>query len=213
MKINEVALRVGITRKNIRFYEQEGLLTPRRNWENGYRDYSEEDEAALRRIKLMRKLGLPLEEIRQMQSGRLTLAEGMRRQLAALDRQERDLEVARAFCRRLEDSGSDYGGLDADECLRDMELKEKEGTIFVNKQTRDQRARSMAAIVAAAVFGLIMLATIALLIWAEYNDPIPVGIVLGFIAIPVAIIVGVVLALIQRLKEIKGGEEDAARQY
>jgi len=30
MKINEVEALVGITRKNIRFYESEGLLSPRR---------------------------------------------------------------------------------------------------------------------------------------------------------------------------------------
>ena len=38
LKINEVEALVGITRKNIRFYEAEGLLAPRRNSENGYRD-------------------------------------------------------------------------------------------------------------------------------------------------------------------------------
>lgn len=213
MKINEAALRVGITRKNIRFYEQEGLLAPRRDRENGYRDYGEEDVAELCRIKLMRKLGLPLEEIRQMQSGRLTLSEGMRRQLAALDRQARDLEAARAFCRRLQDCGGQFAALEADGWLRDMELKEKEGTVFVNRQTRDQRAKSLAAIVAAAVFGLLMLGLIALVIWSELYDPIPIGIVVVIVAVCLIPVVGVALALRQRLKEIKGGEEDAARQY
>ena len=36
MKINEVEALVGITKKNIRFYEEQGLLSPRRNSENGY---------------------------------------------------------------------------------------------------------------------------------------------------------------------------------
>ena len=66
MKINEVEAQVGITKKNIRFYEEQGLLSPRRNSENGYRDYGPEEVAALRQIKLLRKLGVPLEEIRQM---------------------------------------------------------------------------------------------------------------------------------------------------
>ena len=38
VKINEVEALVGITKKNIRFYEEKGLLTPRRNSENGYRE-------------------------------------------------------------------------------------------------------------------------------------------------------------------------------
>ena len=69
LKINEVEALVGITRKNIRFYEAEGLLTPRRNSENGYRDYGEAEVRVLLQIKLMRKLGVSLEEIRRMQGG------------------------------------------------------------------------------------------------------------------------------------------------
>ena len=69
MKINQVEQLVGITKKNIRFYEEQGLLSPGRNRENGYRDYTEEDVKKLEQIKLLRKLGLPLEEIRMMQAG------------------------------------------------------------------------------------------------------------------------------------------------
>lgn len=39
MKINEVEAQVGVTKKNIRFYEEKGLIAPRRNSENGYREY------------------------------------------------------------------------------------------------------------------------------------------------------------------------------
>ena len=51
MKINEVEALVNITKKNIRFYEEQGLLYPQRNTENGYRNYSEEDVQVLRQIK------------------------------------------------------------------------------------------------------------------------------------------------------------------
>ena len=37
MKINEVEAAVGVTKKNIRFYEEEGLITPGREPGNGYR--------------------------------------------------------------------------------------------------------------------------------------------------------------------------------
>ena len=75
MKINEVEAQVGIAKRNIRFYEKEGLLTPARNSENGYRDYGEEDVRTLEKIKLLRKLDVPLEEIRRLQQGLLTLDE------------------------------------------------------------------------------------------------------------------------------------------
>mgnify|MGYP003270895281 CR=1 FL=1 len=52
MKINEVEAAVGVTKKNIRFYEEEGLISPRREPGNGYRSYSEADVERLRRIKL-----------------------------------------------------------------------------------------------------------------------------------------------------------------
>ena len=40
MKINQVEELVGITKKNIRFYEEQGLINPERNRDNGYREYS-----------------------------------------------------------------------------------------------------------------------------------------------------------------------------
>ena len=70
MKINEVEAAVGVTKKNIRFYEEEGLITPSREPGNGYRSYSQADVERLRRIKLLRKLDVPLAEIREMLEGR-----------------------------------------------------------------------------------------------------------------------------------------------
>ena len=64
MKINEVEALVGITKKNIRFYEEQGLLSPKRNSENSYRDYADEEVQTLQRIKLMRKLGVPIYRLR-----------------------------------------------------------------------------------------------------------------------------------------------------
>ena len=92
MKINEVEAAVGVTKKNIRFYEEEGLISPRREPGNGYRSYSEADVERLRRIKLLRKLDVPLAEIRQMLEGECTLAEEMTRQLERLNTRRTDLE-------------------------------------------------------------------------------------------------------------------------
>ena len=72
MKINEVEAAVGVTKKNIRFYEEEGLISPSREPGNGYRSYSQADVERLRRIKLLRKLDVPLAEIREMLEGQRT---------------------------------------------------------------------------------------------------------------------------------------------
>ena len=66
MRIKEVEELTGITSKNIRFYEKEGLISPKRS-ENGYRDYSNEDIEILKSIKLYRKLDISLEDIKLMQ--------------------------------------------------------------------------------------------------------------------------------------------------
>ena len=52
MKIQQVEELVGISKKNIRFYEAEGLLSPGRA-ENGYRAYGQADVERLQRIKLL----------------------------------------------------------------------------------------------------------------------------------------------------------------
>ena len=98
MKINEVEAAVGVTKKNIRFYEEAGLISPSREPGNGYRRYSQADVERLRRIKLLRKLDVPLAEIREMLEGQRTLAEGMSQQLERLRSRRADLEEAIGFC-------------------------------------------------------------------------------------------------------------------
>ena len=112
MKINEVEQLVGVTKRNIRFYEKEGLLSPGRT-DNGYRDYGEADVEALRKIKLLRKLDVPLEEIRRMQQGTLTLTDGVRRHIIQLERAQDNLATMRSLCQELAESGEQLASLDA----------------------------------------------------------------------------------------------------
>ena len=133
MKINEVEAQVGITKKNIRFYEEQGLLSPRRNSENGYRDYGEAEVTVLRQIKLMRKLGVPLEEIRRMQAGG-TVGDGMRRHLVTLERDQRSLEQSIQLCQSLKDREERLEALDAAALLEEMEHLEQMGATFQDKQ-------------------------------------------------------------------------------
>lgn len=65
MKIKQVEELVGITKKNIRFYESQGLLDVERA-ENGYREYHKEDITRLQEIKLFRKMDLSIEETKAL---------------------------------------------------------------------------------------------------------------------------------------------------
>ncbi|AWP29285.1 transcriptional regulator, MerR family protein [Paenibacillus vortex V453] len=62
MKIGELAARTGVSIRSLRYYEQQGLLTPARN-ENGYREYSVLAEDQVRTIQLYLNLGLSTEQI------------------------------------------------------------------------------------------------------------------------------------------------------
>jgi len=64
MTIAKVAELLGLTKKAIRYYEEEGLIEPKISG-NGYRDYSEEEIRKLVIIKTLRKLYFSIDEIRQ----------------------------------------------------------------------------------------------------------------------------------------------------
>ena len=146
MKTNEVEALVGITKKNIRFYEEQGLLSPKRNSENSYREYGEEEVQTLRRIKLLRKLGVPIEEIRQMFIGTHTVADGMRRHLISLERERRNLDQSITLCQELQSMDIPINALDTEGVLAQMEEMEKGGTSFRNKQEQDIRVRYIAPV-------------------------------------------------------------------
>ena len=217
MKINEVEALVGITKKNIRFYEEQGLLSPRRNSENGYRDYGQEEVDTLRQIKLLRKLGVPLEEIRRMQAGRITVVDGMRRHLVTLEREQRSLEQSMELCRCLKNREERLAELDAGSLLAEMEQMEQAGSTFQDKQYGDVKPiRYAAAVIAALVMTAFMAGVIALMIWGftvEAAEAPPLPLIVVLVALPAVVILGVLLALIQRIREIQRGEEDDAKNY
>lgn len=216
MKINEVEALCGITKKNIRFYEEKGLLSPVRNSENGYRDYGEAEVAALRRIKLMRKLGVPIEEIRRMREGAQTVGDGMRRHLVTLERERRNLEEAARLCKRLCEQEIPLAELDAESILQEIETLERSGTAFPDQRRRDVRTRYAAPVAIAAGFVILMAALIGVMVWGACTDPQdmpPALLVVVFVAIPVLMIVGILYALLLRIREIGKGEIDDAKRY
>lgn len=98
MTIKEVEERTGLTRSNIRFYEKEGLIQPRRNEQNGYRAYSEGDVTALGRIAYLRTLGVSIEDIRALIDGRARLRDVLTAREAALRTEIDGLKDAKRLC-------------------------------------------------------------------------------------------------------------------
>jgi MerR family copper efflux transcriptional regulator len=67
MNIGTVSVKSGLPAKTIRYYEDIGLISPDRR-DNGYRDYSTEDEHRLRFLQRSRSLGFSVEECRLLVS-------------------------------------------------------------------------------------------------------------------------------------------------
>ncbi len=110
MTIHELEKRTGLPRASIRFYEKEGLIAPKR-LANGYRDYSEEDALAVEKIALLRRLDLPLEDIRRVQSGEVPLGIALEKQDEALVARQKETEQALRISRAIRNEGASYSTL------------------------------------------------------------------------------------------------------
>ena len=66
MQVQEVASELGISPDTVRYYTRTGLLQPRRNPANGYKEFSEQDQHRLRFILSARHLGFSVADINQI---------------------------------------------------------------------------------------------------------------------------------------------------
>ncbi len=90
MTIKEIEDASGMQRANIRYYEAEGFIEPKRE-KNGYRNYTEEDLEILKKIKLLRSLHISLEEIRAMHQGEQDLAKTLEKHMVQLTKKQEEL--------------------------------------------------------------------------------------------------------------------------
>ena len=120
MTIREIEALSGLPRANIRYYEAEGLITPRRA-ENGYRDYSQADADTLLRIKLLRALGLTIEQLKTLACGEAALDAVLAERLQAMQQEQHALGRAEQVAEQLRQAKVDYQTLDAERYLAELE--------------------------------------------------------------------------------------------
>lgn len=63
MKISEVCNVTGLTKKAIEYYQVKGIIKPKTD-ESGYREFSNKDMEILEQVKLLRSLGLSVNEVK-----------------------------------------------------------------------------------------------------------------------------------------------------
>ncbi len=67
-RIGELAARVGLTERTIRYYEELGLLESVKRLEGGVRVYTDDDVRRLRYIRKLKTLGLSLQEMAELET-------------------------------------------------------------------------------------------------------------------------------------------------
>ena len=213
MKINQAAELAGITSKNIRFYEDQGLITPARDAGNGYRDYSMEDVEQLCRIKLLRMLGISCENIRRLQSGALDFDTCMDERMTELEKSSSNIEHMKTMCRVLRDETDNLSEIKASVYLERMKELEKGGAKFVNARMTDMRKRKTGAIISAIVIIVFLILVLGAMLYFNESDPAPRGVIAFFIIVFAVIGISVGYVLKQRIDEVKKGEIDEASKY
>lgn len=79
--------------------------------------------------------------------------------------------------------------------------------------TRKKRAAILCAVVIIAILGIYLAAFLYPLLGASFGESVAVGILLVYGLLIAAVILGVLIALRQRLKELNSGEEEDAKKY
>ncbi len=92
MRISELAERVGVNPRTIRYYEGIGLLPAPERLPSGYREYTDEDVARLRFVRTAQRLGMSLAEISEILRFRERGEPPCEYVLRVLDRQVADLD-------------------------------------------------------------------------------------------------------------------------
>ena len=191
MKIKEVERQVGISKANIRYYEEEGLIHPARNSENNYREYSEKDVELLKEIKTLRLIGIPVQEIRKLYENKMTLQEAISHRLNEIEREERALKETKETCQKALKSKIDITSIDKLQIEEEKEewqvrlavlLKED---IVQKKLNRDELNNEIACFfIAGAIVSLIIM-------WLLPKDYIGTHMYLGLISL--ALVAGLVI--------------------
>ncbi|WP_255952058.1 helix-turn-helix domain-containing protein [Streptomyces odontomachi] len=96
LTIGQLARRTGLSVRTIRYWSDEGALTPVTRSAGGYRLYDTASVARLELVRTLRELGLSLADVRRVLHGETTVAQVAATHVTALDAQIRSLRITRA---------------------------------------------------------------------------------------------------------------------
>jgi hypothetical protein len=148
-----------------------------------------------------------------MENGELQLDDCLFKKVHELKAAEQSARMTRTVCQEMLDQTTGFDKIDTDLYLAKIDQLEKGGTQFMNIEQHDKRPSIIAPVFFAGITILAVAAFILLLFYLNSLEPAPFGVIGFFVISGLAVCVGVVIACRERIKEIKGGELDEARNY
>ena len=214
MLINEVESIVGLSKKSIRYYEQVGLFRPKRQNNNDYREFTESDIATLKKIKFLHDLDISITEIKKLNNGDLSLKECIQDKIKKLEQQEQNYIEVKKICKDILLEETNYNNLNIDKHSQKINILNQGGFIMRDLK-EDQTKKINGAIISSIVFIIFFLFFAGLITYFQLTETekIPMALYIFFMAMFIIPTISVIINLITRIKEIKGGEEDEASKY
>lgn len=109
MNIKSASEKTGLTKKAIKYYESEGLITPSKNSENNYREYTDADIVKLNLIGALRAVDIPIFNIKEIINGNSTIPKIMKTTLQKIEEKIEHLEKSKLIINSIiENSSKDY---------------------------------------------------------------------------------------------------------
>lgn len=214
MLINEVESKTGLSKKSIRYYEEVGLITPKRVGTNDYRTYTDNDITILQKIKFLRELDVSIHDLKKLANNELSLKECMNDRIVKIENYEKNYKLIKQMCQEISTSNLDYKNLNIDKYFTSMNILRHEGFIM-NTTKKDHSKKIMGAITSSIIFIAFFTFLISMITYFQLteSDKMPIIIYIFFIGVLTIPMISIIINLIQRIKEIKGGEEDEASKY
>lgn len=128
MNISEIEKMTGLSKQTIRFYEKEGLISPKRNQDNQYREYDENDVRQLKLIYVLRKTGLSVEEISKVLNDEVSMRDAVNARRKEIVEERKEQDKLLDFCDSLKMQSKEW--IDVDKYVNIIQQEEKKGNKF-----------------------------------------------------------------------------------
>ena len=214
MLINEVEHLVGLSKKSIRYYEENGLLSPTRNKINDYRIYNEKDIEKLKLIKFLRELNVGIKDLKKLENKTLSLKKCMLDRIRKIEEETTNYEKVKNMCKEISESNCEYNTINIKKYFENMSTLNKEGFTLRDVKT-SKKKKICGAVLSSTIFSLIFILLIILTTYFQYTEEVNIPIIIYLVLMVMLFIpvIGIIYNLIIRINEIRKGEEDEASKY